>query len=167
MARADFYLYIRIRGVKTFGPVFLGFNPEVDTGTPLDRRGSPGTSMCTKNQPRVPILRPFRGNFTFWVLGFSHESGVIVPDWVQIAKGSTPCDAVLHNKEVVIPFLEWNGASWEVAPKTQVLKPQTMSPKSHGPYVGSIETFEVYGCLPHIFRSTATRIKQYRFSSAA
>ena len=51
------------RGVKIFGPVFLGFRPEIDPGTPLDRRSSPGTSICTKNQPRGPILRPFRGVF--------------------------------------------------------------------------------------------------------
>ena len=41
------------------GPVFRSFRPEIDPGTPLDRRGSPGTSICTKNQPRRPILRPF------------------------------------------------------------------------------------------------------------
>ena len=39
----------------------MGFRPEIDPGPPLDRWGSPGTSICTKNQPRRPILRPFRG----------------------------------------------------------------------------------------------------------
>ena len=50
-------------------PVFLGFRPEIDPVTPLNRRGSPGTSICTKNQPRRPLLRPFRGHFIFWVPG--------------------------------------------------------------------------------------------------
>ena len=44
-------------------PVLLGFRQRIDPGTPLDRRGPPGTSICTKNQPRRPILRPFRGHF--------------------------------------------------------------------------------------------------------
>ena len=46
--------------IKIFGPVFLVFNPEIDPGTPLDRPGAPRTSIRTKNQPRRPILRPFR-----------------------------------------------------------------------------------------------------------
>ena len=54
----------RGRGVKIkiFVPVFLGFSPEIDPGTPLDRPGAPRTSICTKNQPRRPILMPFRDN---------------------------------------------------------------------------------------------------------
>ena len=44
---------------KAISCEFLGFRPEIDPGTPLDRRGLPGTSICTKNQPRRPILRPF------------------------------------------------------------------------------------------------------------
>ena len=32
-----------------------------DPGTPLDRRGLPGTSTCPKNESRIPILRPLRG----------------------------------------------------------------------------------------------------------
>jgi len=47
----------------TYGP-FLCFSPEIDPGAPLDRPGAPRTSICTKNQPRGPILRLFRG---FWV----------------------------------------------------------------------------------------------------
>jgi len=35
--------------------------PKIDPETPLDRRGLPGTSPCTKNQSRRPILRPLRG----------------------------------------------------------------------------------------------------------
>ena len=35
------------------------FRPKPTPGTPLDRRGPPRTSSCTKNQPRRPILRPF------------------------------------------------------------------------------------------------------------
>ena len=50
--------------IKTFGPLLLGSSPEIDPGTPLDRPGAPRTSICTKNQPRGPILRLFRG---FWV----------------------------------------------------------------------------------------------------
>ena len=53
--------YLKAVWLKIFGPVFRGFRPEIDPGTPLDRRGLPGTSICTKNQPRRPILRPFRG----------------------------------------------------------------------------------------------------------
>jgi len=34
------------------------FRPKPTPGTPLDRRGPPCTSICTKNQPRRPILRP-------------------------------------------------------------------------------------------------------------
>jgi len=36
---------------ESVGPVFLGFNQEIDTGPPLDRPVTPRTSMCTKNQP--------------------------------------------------------------------------------------------------------------------
>ena len=35
--------------------------PGTDPGTPLDRRGPPRTSISTKNQPRRPFLRPYRG----------------------------------------------------------------------------------------------------------
>ena len=39
--------------LNIFGLVFLGFGPEIDTGTPPpSRRGLPGTSICTKIQPR-------------------------------------------------------------------------------------------------------------------
>ena len=37
--------------MKVFGPVFVGFNQEIDPGTPLDRPGTPRTSICSKNQP--------------------------------------------------------------------------------------------------------------------
>ena len=30
-------------------------------GTPLDRRGPPRATKCTRNQPRTPIRTPFRG----------------------------------------------------------------------------------------------------------
>ena len=53
--------YLKAVWLKTVGPVLRGFRPEIDPGTPLDRRGLPGTSICTKNQPRRLILRPFRG----------------------------------------------------------------------------------------------------------
>ena len=33
---------------KAFGPLLLGFRPKIDPGTPLDRRGFPGTSIYTK-----------------------------------------------------------------------------------------------------------------------
>ena len=58
--------------IKIFGPVFRGFSPEIDPGTPLDRPGAFRTSICTKDQPRRPILRPFRGVF----LGFSPDGGL-------------------------------------------------------------------------------------------
>ena len=45
------------------GPVLLGFSREIDPETPLDRPGAPRTSICTKNQPRRPILMPFRDDF--------------------------------------------------------------------------------------------------------
>ena len=35
-------------------------------GTPLDRPGPPRTSICTNNQSRRPILRPFRVHFLFF-----------------------------------------------------------------------------------------------------
>ena len=31
--------------------------PNSTAGTPLDRRGPPGTSICTENQPHRPMLR--------------------------------------------------------------------------------------------------------------
>ena len=34
---------------------------KIDLGIPLDRRGLPATSICTKNHPWRPILMPFRG----------------------------------------------------------------------------------------------------------
>ena len=37
---------------------FRGFRLEIAPGTPLDRPAVPRTSICTKNQPRIPILRP-------------------------------------------------------------------------------------------------------------
>ena len=54
--------YLKAVWLKIFGPVFLGSRPKIDPGTPLDRPGAPRTSICTKNQPRRPILRPFRDN---------------------------------------------------------------------------------------------------------
>ena len=38
-------------------------NRSFSPGTPFDRPGPPRTSICTKNQPRKPILRPFRDDF--------------------------------------------------------------------------------------------------------
>jgi len=54
--------YLKAVWLKIVGPVFLDFRPEIDPGTPRDRRGLPGTSICTKNQPGRPILMPFRGS---------------------------------------------------------------------------------------------------------
>jgi len=49
--------------LKTFRPVFGGFSPEADPKTlniaPSARNGA----ECTQNQPRRPILRPFREVF--------------------------------------------------------------------------------------------------------
>ncbi len=42
---------------------FLGrFSAKLGPKTPLKRRGSSCSAGCSKNQPRRPILRPFRGN---------------------------------------------------------------------------------------------------------
>ena len=53
--------YLKAVWLKILGPVFLGFRPKIDAGTPLDRPGLPRTSICTKHQPRGPSLRPLRG----------------------------------------------------------------------------------------------------------
>ncbi len=45
--------------------VFGRFSAKVGPKTPLERRGSSCSAGCTKNQPRRPILRPFRGNSEF------------------------------------------------------------------------------------------------------
>ena len=59
--------HLKAVGQQFVGPVFMGFRPETDPGSPLDRRGSPGTSICIKNQPRRPTLRPFRGHSIFLI----------------------------------------------------------------------------------------------------
>jgi len=54
---------------KIFGPVLLCFKPEIDPGTPLDRRGFPGTSLCTKNrypklwQPQLLVAAMYTSDF--------------------------------------------------------------------------------------------------------
>ncbi len=48
-----------------FGPVFGRFSAKLGPKTPLERRGSSCSASCTKNQPRRPILRPFRGSSEF------------------------------------------------------------------------------------------------------
>ena len=40
---------------------FRGLGGTGAPGTPLDRPGPHRTSICTKNQPRRPIIMPFRG----------------------------------------------------------------------------------------------------------
>ncbi len=45
-----------------FFQVFGRFPAKLGPKTPLERRGSSCSAGCTKNQPRRPILRPFRGN---------------------------------------------------------------------------------------------------------
>ena len=42
--------YLKAVWLKNFGPVFMGFRQKIDPGAPPDRRGLPGTSICTKNQ---------------------------------------------------------------------------------------------------------------------
>ena len=61
-----------IKRTPGVGPVLLGFRQEIDPGIPLDRRGLPGTSICTKNQPRRPILRPLR------------DTQLLPPDCLQV-----------------------------------------------------------------------------------
>ena len=53
--------YLKAVWLEIFGPVFLEISAETDPRDPLDRRGPPRTSKCTGNQPRRPILMPFRG----------------------------------------------------------------------------------------------------------
>ena len=64
--------------IKIFGTVFLGFSQEIDPGTPLDGPAAPRTSICTKNRPRRPILRPFRCGLGggWYVLGRTHAGEV-------------------------------------------------------------------------------------------
>ena len=52
--------YLKAVWLKIFGPVFLGFRPKIDPGTPLDRRGLPGAKLppdCLQ-VPRVEMLEP-------------------------------------------------------------------------------------------------------------
>ena len=42
--------------------IFGHFSAKLGPEIPLDRRGSPRSAGCTKNQTRRPILRPFRGH---------------------------------------------------------------------------------------------------------
>ena len=81
---------VEVVKIKIFGPVFLGFSPEIDPATPLDRPGAPGTSICTKNQPRRPILRPFREVFR----DFSPENRPRDP----LRSTGRPPDINLHQK---------------------------------------------------------------------
>ena len=54
------YIYTRKQsGWKQLGR-FSGVSQPSLAQDPLDRRGSPCSSTCTKNQPRRPILSPFR-----------------------------------------------------------------------------------------------------------
>ena len=62
-SRGGFWVWLTIGRFRSLG------GPGVP-GTPLDRPGPPRTSTCTKNQPRKPILRPFRGGLAgggFWI----------------------------------------------------------------------------------------------------
>ncbi len=52
-------------GILILGPVFGRFSAELGPNTPLERRGSPCSAGCTKNQPTRTILRQFRGNSEF------------------------------------------------------------------------------------------------------
>ena len=61
---------------------FRGLGGPGRPGTPLDRRSPPRTSICTKNQPRRPILSPFRDHFIF----FSLHMGVAPTGGAQIER---------------------------------------------------------------------------------
>ena len=53
--------YLKAVWPEISGPVFGRFSAKLGPKTPLDRRGSSCSAGCTKNQPRRPILRQFRG----------------------------------------------------------------------------------------------------------
>ena len=57
--------YLKAVWPEIIGPVFGQFSAKLGPKTPLERRGSSCSAGCTKNQPRRPILRPFRGNSEF------------------------------------------------------------------------------------------------------
>ena len=59
-------------GVKItiFGPVFLGFGPEIDPGTPLDRPGAPpDINLHQKSAPETNSEAISRGIWGVWILG--------------------------------------------------------------------------------------------------
>ncbi len=50
--------YLKAVWPKIFGPVFPGFSAAPNPGALLDRRSPPLASICTRDQPCRPILRP-------------------------------------------------------------------------------------------------------------
>ena len=63
------------RLAKIFGPVCLDFRPEIDPGTPLDRRGSRYINLHQKSAPEA-IPKPFRG------------TQKLPPDYLQVHRKS-------------------------------------------------------------------------------
>ncbi len=57
----DFRVESGVREVPE-GSILDRFSAELCPEIPLDRRGSSYSACCTKNQPRRPCLRPFRGD---------------------------------------------------------------------------------------------------------
>jgi len=68
----EFLGICRQSGLRFLARFSLDFRPKSTPGTPLDRRDPPRTSICTKNQPRRPILRPNGGEC---FLGICRQSG--------------------------------------------------------------------------------------------
>ena len=60
--------YLKAVGLKIVGPVFLGFRQEIDPRTPQNGFSSKSGAEFAQNQPRRPILRPFRVFLDFlWI----------------------------------------------------------------------------------------------------
>ena len=91
--------------------MFLDFRPNPTPGTPSDRRGPARTSISTKNQPRRPILRPFRATQKTRQTAFRYPICGRVPPCMN---GASPCMSfvcvVLFFAGFPLPYLGGRGA---------------------------------------------------------